>query len=317
MKALQAAAPRSSRRGDPRVRRGGARRAHRHDSSRDGTTSRSPARRSARCTSRRLPDGREVAVKVQHPGVVAGGRERPRERRRPRGVRRRARGQALRAEEDVRHDPRALPRGARLRPRGRAASRCSRASTRAIRPCAFRGSSRRTARRGCSRRSSRAARPSTRRAPRRRTRGAPGRRRCGASSSREPGRRSAQRRSAPRQLHLPRRRRRHLPRLRLRPGVGRARTGSRRYAFIARRSRATRPRSDAPWPRSWSRSPGRSRRLAIAYTRQLLRAAVPVAVPHHAPLRGEPRRRDEGDGVARAQGPGERVRSRCRPTCCS
>ena len=55
-------------RGDPRVRRGGARRAHRQALRAAGATSRSRARRSARCTSPTLPDGREVAVKVQHPG---------------------------------------------------------------------------------------------------------------------------------------------------------------------------------------------------------------------------------------------------------
>ena len=51
--------------------RGGARRAARATSSTSSTRSRSRPRRSGRSTGRALHDGREVAVKVQYPGVAA------------------------------------------------------------------------------------------------------------------------------------------------------------------------------------------------------------------------------------------------------
>ena len=170
-------------RGDPRVRRGGARRAHR--SPLRPLERRAPRERVDRPGPRRAA-GRRARGRGEGaaPGRRPGGRERPRERRHPRGLRRRARRQALRDQEDVRGHPRAVPRGARLRARGEA-------------PLALRGAARgrsdrarpgrssgRTARGASSRRSSRADRPSTRRAPRRSTRAARGPRRCGASSSR-------------------------------------------------------------------------------------------------------------------------------------
>ena len=57
--------------GDAQGDRGGARRAARRTCSPSSTRSRSPPPRSARCTARASHDGREVAVKVQYPGVAA------------------------------------------------------------------------------------------------------------------------------------------------------------------------------------------------------------------------------------------------------
>ena len=69
------------RRSRPRVaraaRRAGLRQAASRRCSPASTPSRSPAPRSRRCTSRVLKDGREVAVKVLRPGMLAGDRRRP------------------------------------------------------------------------------------------------------------------------------------------------------------------------------------------------------------------------------------------------
>ena len=62
---------------DRRDARGGARRAARRGVRRASTGSRSPRRRSARCTAPQLPDGSPVVVKVHRPGHRRVGRGRP------------------------------------------------------------------------------------------------------------------------------------------------------------------------------------------------------------------------------------------------
>ena len=132
----------------------------------------------------RLHDGREVAVKVQHPGIQRAVESDLASASILETLACRRRGEAVPDEGRPRRHQAALPRGARLRARGRAASATSRACTRAIPPCASPRSSRPARASASSRPSSSAVAPSRRRAPRPRASAARGPRRCGASSSR-------------------------------------------------------------------------------------------------------------------------------------
>ena len=92
-------------------------RAARARSSPRSTRSRSPPPRSARSTARALHDGRDVAVKVQYPGVAAGGAGRHAEPRDDPAADEADRARARR-QGDRRGDPLAHRRRARLRARG-------------------------------------------------------------------------------------------------------------------------------------------------------------------------------------------------------
>ena len=222
-------------------------------------------------------------MKVQHPGIVAGRRERPRERGHPRGLHRGARRQALRDEEDVRGRPGPVPRGARLRARGDAPLERSPSCTRAIRRCASRGSfASHSARRVLTTELARgstfdeacAAPVEARRAWaetmwrfvfKGTLRGAM------LNADPHPG-----------NYIFHDGRRRHLPRLRLRPGGRRGRTASAPRRCTAPRSLATRRPSDRPSPTLVKSKPGALEKLAIAYSRKCFEPLFDVAVPHHA-----------------------------------
>ena len=289
-------------RGDPRPRRGGARRAHRPRSSRewDDVPARERVHRSG--APRELDDGREVAVKVQHPGIVAarsratsrtpllesfvgvlGGRALRDSKTMLEVIRTR-----FREELDYVLEARASP----------ASPRC----TRATRPSASRLVESRSSERVLTTELARGATFDEACAAPEADAPAWARDDVALRLQGHPRRRDAQRRPPPGQLHLPRRGARHLPRLRLHP-AHRPSAGRSSAAATAPRSPATKRRSGGgrrDMVDLEARSRSRTSRSATRASASQPLFDSPYRIDEA--LRGEARRRDAGDGACCAEG---------------